>query len=78
VTGVVVTSVKVSSPAGEANLSEGDVISQVQGQKIETVAQFRAAVDALKSGQRIRMYVTTSPRGGQGTPFSSFRLLQVP
>jgi serine protease Do len=77
VTGVVITNVKVSSAAGEANLSEGDVISQVQGEKIASVADFRRVTDALKSGQRIRMYVTTSARSG-GTSFSSFRLLQVP
>jgi serine protease Do len=74
--GVIVTSVKVSSAAGEANLNEGDVISEVQGQKVTNVAEFRTAVDALKSGQRIRMYVTTPGRGGRA--FSSYRLLQVP
>jgi serine protease Do len=76
VRGVVVTSVKVSSAAGEANITEGDVIGEVQGQRITNVDEFRAAVDRLKSGQRIRMYVTSS--GPRGQAFSSYRLLQVP
>ena len=75
--GVLVTSVKVSSAAGDANITEGDVISEVQGQKVENVEQFRAAIDRLKSGQRIRLYVTSGGRG-TGRVFSSYRLLQVP
>jgi serine protease Do len=76
VRGVVVTSVKNVSPAGEANITEGDVISEVQGQPITSLSEFRAAVDRARSGQRIRMYVTTSAR--QGEPFSNYRIVQVP
>ncbi|HVR38105.1 MAG TPA: Do family serine endopeptidase [Thermoanaerobaculia bacterium] len=76
VRGVVVTSVKNVSAAGEANINEGDVISEVQGQKIENADQFRAALDKVKAGQRIRLYVTTAVRGGQS--FSGYRILQVP
>ncbi|MBV9492767.1 MAG: Do family serine endopeptidase [Acidobacteria bacterium] len=75
VTGVVVTDVKEVSPAGEVGISEGDVISEVQGEKITSVEQFRAAVDRLKSGTTIRMYVRSS-RGGQSN--SGYRFLQVP
>lgn len=74
--GVVVTSVKDVSAAGDANISEGDVISEVQGEKISSVDQFRTAVDRLKSGQYARMYVTTPGRGGRGV--SGYRVLQVP
>jgi len=74
--GVVVTSVKDVSAAGDANISEGDVISEVQGEKVSTVDQFRTAVDRLKSGQYARMYVTTPGRGGKG--ISGYRVLQVP
>jgi serine protease Do len=76
VSGVVVTDVKEVSPAGEVGISEGDVISEVQGQKITSVSQFRDAVDRLRSGTTIRMYVTTSTRGGQSV--SAYRFLQVP
>jgi serine protease Do len=74
--GVVVTSVKNVSAAGEANISEGDVISEVQGTRVTNVAEFRAAVDRARSGSRIRMYVTTPAR--QGEAFARYSILQVP
>ncbi len=74
--GVIVTNVKNVSPAGEANINEGDLISEVQGQKIDNVDAFRAAVDRIKSGQRVRMYVSTPTRGGDFV--STYRFLQAP
>jgi serine protease Do len=75
VTGVVVTGVKEVSPAGDV-LSEGDVISEVQGAKISNLGQFRAAIDRLKSGQIARIYVTSSGRGGAA--ISGYRFIHVP
>jgi serine protease Do len=77
VRGVIVTGVKNVSPAGEANINEGDVISEVQGQPVATTSQFRSAVDKLRAGQRIRLYVTT-PTGRGGRPISTYRILTVP
>ena len=74
--GVVVTSVKEVSPAGEASLSEGDVVTEVQGQKITNVNDFRAAIERAKSGSYIRMYVTTPARGGNSV--SGYRIVEVP
>jgi len=74
--GVVITDVKEVSPAGEAGLNEGDVVSEVQGERVSNLDQFRASVDRLKSGTTIRMYVTTPTRGGQSV--SAYRFLQVP
>ncbi|HEX7831637.1 MAG TPA: Do family serine endopeptidase [Thermoanaerobaculia bacterium] len=74
--GVVVTSVKDVSSAGEANMNEGDVITEVQGQRVNNVDEFRAAIDKVRSGQRVRLYVTTAVRGGQ--TFSTFRILTAP
>ncbi len=71
--GVVVTSVKEVSPAGEA-LSEGDVISEVAGQKINSVEDFRAAIDKTHSGQTIRVYVTSPGRQS----ISGYRFIKVP
>jgi serine protease Do len=71
--GVVVTNVKQVSPAGEA-LTEGDVITEVQGQRIETTDDFRTAIDKTRSGQTIRMYVTSSGR----TQISGYRFIKVP
>ncbi|MFZ2490280.1 MAG: trypsin-like peptidase domain-containing protein [Thermoanaerobaculia bacterium] len=75
VTGVLVTDVKNVSAAADALLREGDVIQEVQGQKVENLEQFRAAVDRLKSGQRVRMYVTTATRQGN---VSRYTFLLVP
>jgi S1-C subfamily serine protease len=74
--GVVVTSVKEVSAAGDI-LSEGDVISEVQGEKISNLAQFRAAIDRLKGGQTARIYVT-SPAGRGGAAVSGYRFIHVP
>ena len=75
VRGVVVTDVKNVSAAGEANMIEGDVISEVQSQRVSNVDEFRAAVEKVRSGQRLRLYVTNT-RGG--SPVSTYRILQVP
>jgi serine protease Do len=75
-TGVVVTSVKDVSAAGEVGISEGDVISEVQGTKITSAAQFRGVIDGLKPGQWIRVYVSTPTRTGR--PVSGYRTMQVP
>ncbi len=74
--GVLVTDVKSVSAAGEANINEGDVITEVQGQRVTSVAEFRAAIDRVKSGQRIRLYVSTPTRTGQVV--ATYRVLQVP
>ncbi|HEV2720365.1 MAG TPA: Do family serine endopeptidase [Thermoanaerobaculia bacterium] len=74
--GVVVTNVKEVSPAGEVGLSEGDVISEVQGQTIRTVDEFRSAIDRAKPGSTIRVYVISPGRGGRG--LSGYRFIHVP
>ena len=77
VRGVVVTSVRNVSAAGEANIAAGDVIMEVQGQRINNVAEFRRIIDNARSGQKIRMYVTSAP-GRTGTPFTRYTILTVP
>ena len=76
VTGVVVTNVKNVSPAGDANISEGDVISEVQGQRVTNVDDFRSAIDKVRAGQRVRVYVSTPTRSGEVV--SGYRFLQAP
>jgi len=73
--GVVVVGVKNVSAAGDANLTEGDVISEVQGQRVNNVEEFRNAVDKVKTGQRLRLYVTSQTRNGT---ISTYRILQTP
>ncbi len=74
--GVIVTNVKNVSAAGDANLNEGDVISEVQGQRVTNVDEFRAIIDKVRSGQRVRVYVSTPTRGGEVV--SGYRLMQAP
>ncbi|HEX6083317.1 MAG TPA: Do family serine endopeptidase [Thermoanaerobaculia bacterium] len=76
VTGVIVVNVKSVSPAGDANITVGDVISEVQGQRVTNTEEFRTAIDRIRSGQRVRMYVSTPTRGGEVV--STYRLLQAP
>ena len=75
VKGVVVTNVKEVSAAGDV-LSEGDVITEVQGQAVTNVDQFRAAIDKLRSGSTARIYVFTPGRGRQA--LAGYRFLHVP
>ncbi len=75
-TGVIVTHVKNVSPAGDAAMTPGDVISEVQGQRVTNTDDFRAVIDKVRSGARIRMYVSTPTRDGD--MISGYRLLQVP
>ena len=77
VRGVIVTNVRNVSAAGEANIAAGDVIMEVQGQRVGSIAEFRRIIDNARSGQKIRMYVTSAP-GRTGTPFTRYTILTVP
>jgi len=57
VSGVVVTRVDPLSPAAEAGVRRGDIITEVNGRAVASVADFSAAVKGLKSGTYVRMYV---------------------
>jgi len=74
--GVVVTNVKEVSAAGEVGLNEGDVITEVQGQPIKSIDDFRAAIERAKSGSTIRVYVVSPARGRGGV--SGYRFIHVP
>lgn len=74
--GVIVTNVKNVSPAGEANISEGDVISEVGGQRVSNLDEFHNAIEKAKSGQVLRLYITTPTRGG--APISTYRYMKTP
>ncbi|MCU1245749.1 MAG: hypothetical protein JWN02_1659, partial [Acidobacteria bacterium] len=54
--------------------------SEIQGTKITSNEQFRRVLEGFKSGQYVRMYVTTPNRGGApaGRPLASYRVVQVP
>ncbi len=74
--GIVVTSVKPLSPASDAGLSEGDVVTEVNGKAIANVNDFRQVVERANGGEYLRLYVTRFGRGGQSSSF--FVVVKVP
>ena len=56
VQGVLVVAVDPASPAGEKNLREGDVIVEVQSQKVKTPEEVSSRVEAdAKSGRKVEL-----------------------
>ncbi len=55
--GVVITKVKAVSPAGEENLMRGDVITEANGQEIDSVNDLVAEVGRVDEGGYLRLYV---------------------
>jgi serine protease Do len=76
VTGVLISHVRPVSPAGEAGLGEGDVIVELNGQKMSTVADVERIVERTGSGEVLRFYVTRTFRGGETT--SSYVIVRAP
>ena len=55
--GVVVGSVVPDSPAAKAGLKENDVVTEINGQRIEGVAQFRRMIREIPSGRTVQLSV---------------------
>ena len=55
--GVLITDVETGEPAEEAQLGRGDVIVSVNGETVESVNDFEAAVGRFESGDRMRLRV---------------------
>lgn len=60
--GVVVTEVEEAAPAKRAGLRRRDVITEVEGESIESKTEFEAAFQALKTGNVVRLKLI---RGGR-------------
>ncbi len=73
VAGVLVTGVSEVSPANDAGLAEGDVITEVNGRKVATAEELSRIVRDAKKGDYLRFYVR---RFGQ-RPFSFFAIVKV-
>jgi serine protease Do len=76
VSGLLVTSVKDVSPAGEQGLQQGDVITEVNGKSVGSFADFSVTVEKAKSGEYLRLYVTRGSRTGRTNSF--FVVIRVP
>jgi putative serine protease PepD len=59
--GVRLAEIVDGSPADDAGLQAGDVVTEVDGQAVETVAELRAAVSAKQPGDRVTVQIE---RGG--------------
>ncbi|HEX5759411.1 MAG TPA: Do family serine endopeptidase [Thermoanaerobaculia bacterium] len=77
VDGVWVTEVAPTSPLYEEGVREGNVIAEVNGQEVESVADFERVIEGARSGSFLRLYVLRiAPRGGRAQPF--FAVVRVP
>jgi serine protease Do len=66
VQGVVVTDVDMESPAGEKNIRSGDVITEVAQQKVTSVEDFTAKLEAERRANH-RVVLIQVSRGGELT-----------
>ncbi len=55
--GLIVVRVKEVSPAADAQIQEGDVITQVNGEKVTTAEEFGRIVARAKKGDYLKLYV---------------------
>jgi len=72
VDGLVVVHVKEVSPAADAGIQEGDIITQVNGQKVGSTEDFGKVVGKAKKGDYLKLYVY-SPRAN----VSRFALVKI-
>ncbi|HYB53986.1 MAG TPA: PDZ domain-containing protein, partial [Thermoanaerobaculia bacterium] len=57
VLGLLVVHVKEVSPAADAGLADGDVVTQVNGQTVTSTEEFGRIVKAARKGEYLRLYV---------------------
>lgn len=57
VSGVVVADVRDGSPAGDQGMAPGDVITEANGAKVTSIADFRSAMAKVGKGDYVRLYV---------------------
>jgi serine protease Do len=72
VEGLLVVRVKEVSPAADAQIQEGDVITSVNGEKVTTTDEFGKIVGKAKKGDYLKLYIY-SPRGD----ISRFALVKI-
>ncbi|RLC41754.1 MAG: serine protease [Candidatus Coatesbacteria bacterium] len=68
--GVIITDVEYGSPAYESGLKRGDLILEVDKQKIETMSDFREAISRAKRKESVLFYV----RSGEASHYVVVKL----
>ena len=76
VDGVVVTQVTPTSPLYEQFVRPGTIITEVNGEAVDSVESFERIVKDAKSGSYLRLYIMPFARGQRGQPFIA--VVQVP
>ena len=61
--GVVVVNVKPGSQGEKAGLQSGDIIKEINRTPVKNVAEYRASLDKVATGETIRMFVRRPQRG---------------
>jgi len=76
VQGVVVTNVTPTSPLYEQAVRPGSIITEVNGRKVASVADFEKTIKSAKPGTYLRLYTVVFSQRGEPAPF--FAVVQVP
>ncbi|HMA28416.1 MAG TPA: PDZ domain-containing protein, partial [Thermoanaerobaculia bacterium] len=67
--GVLITHVRPVSPAGDANLQEGDVILEVNGTPVGSVEELQAQIRKAPKDKYVRFYIQRGGGRGQSLKF---------
>ena len=74
--GVWITDLAAASPLVDEGIQPGDVIVEVNGEPVEDVDDFEAAIAEVDSGKFARLYVMRAGPDGEAQPF--FAVVRVP
>lgn len=76
--GVWVRDVAPRSPLVDERVQTGDLITEVNGEKVESVRELEKAVAATPSGNYLRLYIQRFDPAGGGRPAQFFAFVRVP
>jgi len=78
--GIIVTNVAPTSPLYDARVRPGDILTEVNGQAVASVADFEKVVKNTKSGSFLRIYVErpVPQQQGGGKPQPFWAVVKVP
>ncbi|HEU5248812.1 MAG TPA: Do family serine endopeptidase [Thermoanaerobaculia bacterium] len=73
--GLLVVHVKEVSPAADAGIREGDIITEVNGRRITSTDEFGKIVTGARKGDYLKLYILRPARSGAGVSF--FALVKI-
>jgi serine protease Do len=68
--GVIITDIEPGSPADDAGLRPGDIIKEINHQKINNLSDYQKQISTIKKGQTVLLHI----RRGQNTIYVAFRV----